>query len=277
MSAKVEQINRVTTTITTTAEEQFPHLLLRIVKYGILMVIITGVCVVLFLQAHAWMKRSTYFVLKKISVQGNYMLTRKEIASSLKLPENPHLFNIALGDLERQIASHPWIRNVKIGRDFPSTLKITVEERIPVAMIFGKETMLVDEEGMLLSPSENIRVYDVPCITGISYAKAKPGDRIEDRDFQNTLAMLKNLRSLDIGLWFKISEIQWEKGSSFLINLYDQALPVRIPKKGSLERRLYILNQFLRYMNTKDMFQEIALIDLTYDDLVITKNKRNER
>lgn len=276
MHTKIEQVTGVNTIITTTGDGQFPHLLLRFVKFGILMMIVTGTCIVIFLQAHAWMKRSTYFVLKRISVQGNYLLSRKEIASSLKLPENPHLFNISLDEIKRQISLHPWIRNVKVGRGFPSTLKITVEERMPVAMILGKVTMLVDGDGILLSPSENIRVYDVPCITGFSKAKAKPGDKIEDPDFQNTLTMLGNLRSLDIGLWFKISEIQWEKGDSFVINLYDQALPVRIPKTGSLERRLYILNQFLKYMNTKNTFQDIALIDLTYDDLLITKNKRNE-
>lgn len=272
MHTKIETAKQISGSVNEIQEQkEYPHSLLRAVKYITFGLIIAGICLVVFLQARRWLVQSPWFLLKKISVEGNYMLSQRELASAITLPEKPHLMTLPLEEIRGGIMANPWLREVTLNRVFPSTLKITVEERVPAAFILGEVNMLVDSEGYLLPQPEKTKAYDFPCITGIKNLETQTEGKSDNAELLAALAMLEKLRELDTGLWFKISEICWEEGTSFKIYLYEDAIPIRIPKEGRLRERLYILNHFLNYIASNNRFDEIALIDLTYEGQLITK------
>ena len=274
MQIKMETAEHISRSINEIqVQKEYSHSLLRTVKYVTFSLIIAGVCLVVFLQTRQWLASSPWFILSKISVEGNYMLSQRELAAAITLPENPHLMNLPLEEMRNEIKTNPWLKEVSLNRVFPSTLKITVEERVPAAFILGKVNMLVDNEGFLLPQPENMRAYDFPCITGIKNLAEQTEGKSDNADLLDALAMLEKLREIDTGFWFKISEICWDEGKSFKIFLYDDAIPIRIPKEGNLKERLYILNNFLNYLASNNRFQDIALIDLTYEGQLITKTR----
>lgn len=256
-----------------TEEGISPHLL-RAIRYSIIGLLALGAGYIIVLQTLNWMGNSEWFQLSKIIVEGNYVVGQREIASLIVLSKNPHLINLPLEVIRNQIEAHPWIAHARIHRVFPSTLKVEIEERKPAALVLSKNTFLVDEEGVVLPHQKNVRVHDVPCITGIADLAVDPGKKCDNANLKESLEILQALRSINPGVWFKISELSWQEGPSCLIYLYDYAIPIRIPKEGRLKERLFILSQFLHYAESENKLQDIAFIDVMYEGQLITKNHR---
>jgi cell division septal protein FtsQ len=66
------------------------------------------------------------------------------------------LGNILLCDLsalQKQLGAYSWVKDVRIQKVFPSTLKIDVLERAPFVLLEKNGLALIDEEGTVLEPS----------------------------------------------------------------------------------------------------------------------------
>ena len=70
----------------------------------------------------------------------------------------------------------------------PSTLRIEIEERVPVALIDRKDSIAVDAEGVILGPHSAGFEGCPPLLKGFGKKGSRPGDRIESSDFAPALA-----------------------------------------------------------------------------------------
>jgi cell division protein FtsQ len=82
---------------------------------------------------------------------------RESVSRTLKafLQTRP-LGNILLCDisaLQRQLESYPWVRDARVEKVFPATLKIEILEREPFVLIEKNGLAVVDVEGTVLEPS----------------------------------------------------------------------------------------------------------------------------
>ncbi len=99
--------------------------------------------------------------------------------------------------------THPWVKEATVVRELPDTLRISVKERIPRAVVLGREFALVDAEGVVLSLHTSYP-EGYPVITGIS-GSSEPGRLIIEA--QPAMEVLQNIsRSGLIGLE-RISEL----------------------------------------------------------------------
>lgn len=82
--------------------------------------------------------------------------------------QGKNLGNILLFDihhLQDAFRWHRWVKEVRVSKVFPSTLKIEVKERIPMAVLRKVNLYLVDRDGILLeqvNPEEN---FNLPLLT----------------------------------------------------------------------------------------------------------------
>ncbi|NOR14122.1 MAG: FtsQ-type POTRA domain-containing protein [Candidatus Aminicenantes bacterium] len=79
-----------------------------------------------------------------------------------------HLGNILLLDIDHlrhSLESHPWIKEVHIGKALPSRIKIVITERIPTAVIQSGSWVLIDREGVELSPITSPSEWKLPLFT----------------------------------------------------------------------------------------------------------------
>ena len=80
--------------------------------------------------------------------------TRENIRNDIeRFLQGKHLGNLLLLDIEtlkENILSHPWIKEVHMRKNFPSTVHILIKERIPVALMMGESLYLIDKEGVKL-------------------------------------------------------------------------------------------------------------------------------
>ncbi|MCK5352153.1 FtsQ-type POTRA domain-containing protein [bacterium] len=113
------------------------------------------------------------------------------------------LLKVDLKKVRQKVITHPWVKEATVVRELPDTLRISVKERIPRAVVLGREFALVDAEGVVLSLHTSYP-EGYPVITGISGSN-EPGRLIIEA--QPAMEVLQNIsRSGLIGLE-RISEL----------------------------------------------------------------------
>ena len=138
-------------------------------------------CVALILAAVGVSKlvASPLFGLSAVRVRGTMVLSEDEVlaASGVRVGE-PYL-SVDLAAIRHRLEAMPWVGHAEVRRDYPSSLRITVAERTPVASIVAaRRYWLVAADGVVLKaatakPPGVPFVADVPVSAGVG-----PGARL---------------------------------------------------------------------------------------------------
>lgn len=91
---------------------------------------------------------------------------KEQIANDIRLfLEGKHLGNLLVLDihnLKEKLIVHPWIKDIRIRKNFPSTLKIAILERHPAALLKKNGIALIDREGTILQKVDPSSHWDLP-------------------------------------------------------------------------------------------------------------------
>ena len=113
-----------------------------IVLFSVLVLIFTAVCFIVF------------FKIKTVTIEGAARYTEEEILAAFGVEEGTNLYAFDSDELEQAlITSLPYINNVIIERDLPSTVIIHVEEKEPCMYVE------INEEKFLLTDDMHILEY----------------------------------------------------------------------------------------------------------------------
>lgn len=144
---------------------------------------------------------------------------------------NPNLIHLALSEFKgeniyllpdekiaNKILHIPQIKDIRIGRIFPSTLKVRVNERIPIAVVstLNSEHYLIDDEGVLIDLVYNFTEFDLPCFSNISTNNLTPGDKIEDKNFQTLLVVFHKIQNSYPEFLMTLNEIYFDNDDVIL-------------------------------------------------------------
>lgn len=138
--------------------------------------------------------RSQLFEIKSVEVAGNVRLSADGVRARANVPPGATLIRFPSGKIEARLLEDPWISTVSISRDFPGSLRIRIEERIPVAIVdTGEEFWLVDGTGMVLG-QESLEGTGTPVvIRDVKGFDPKPGRASTADGLVNALAVLRGL------------------------------------------------------------------------------------
>ena len=101
--------------------------------------------------------------LSKIMVGGNFNhLEEQELAELVNMEIDGGFLSMNLNQLRQELQSHPWIHQVSVRREWPSTLKVEVIEVVPIAR-WGKKCFL-NRLGDQLSLPENSNLKSLPVL-----------------------------------------------------------------------------------------------------------------
>ncbi len=89
------------------------------------------------------------FLLKNIRIKGSSQLAESEILAKIQPFIKDSIFSTDMGKVKEAIASHPFIREVRVKRVFPFSILIDVNERRPSALWVSSagDVRILDEEG----------------------------------------------------------------------------------------------------------------------------------
>ncbi len=154
--------------------------------------LLTGAAVLLLLGSVLFLP----IPLGHIEISGNTQFTVEDAIFEGEIRQPVNVLQVSASELEERIRHDVRVANVTVRRQFPLTLQVVVEERIPLAVVQGEYSYaIIDKEGLVIDSVQAIRAADVPMITGKRMGNLLLGDQVEQEDIQKALAFLNALTS----------------------------------------------------------------------------------
>ncbi len=115
----------------------------------------------------AWVAgRSPLFDVDHFEVNGLSLHSSAAVIGSIAVENGTPLIDVDLGEVGAQIEMLPWVKEARVARQWPGTLRIDVVERVPVALIPSGEGIygLLDESGVVMAEATLGSAPDLPVI-----------------------------------------------------------------------------------------------------------------
>lgn len=210
-----------------------------------------------FIYSYNYLISSPYFLIKNTLVRGCRELTEKEVLALAALKPSQTIFAVNIESMSRRITSHPWIKSVAIGREFPQRLVVDIRERATLALCKREgELYLVDKDGVLFKKLETGDDVDVPVLTG--YFRE---GRLDKELFENTLLLIKVLAaSKSFPTLNAVAEINGSGVSG--LSLYTENGFCLQLGFGNYQSKLRRLLPVITALNKKNMNSGLLNIDL---------------
>jgi len=163
-----------------------------------------------------------------------------------------------------------YIKGVSITRRLPRKLNITIEERTPVAFIYGVGLNLIDPLGFLMPVPEMTRPWDLPVITGIRSKLGELGKQSMASTTYVALEILNYLETENTLLYAMVSQIDMSQDKYINLYLIRGGATIRI-NRNSYQKEMYVLKNYLiNYVDWVEL-DDIEYIDLRFEDQLIVK------
>ncbi len=155
-----------------------------------------------------------YLQMKDSEVTGTIHINPNIIHIALSGFKGKNLYLLEDETVRERLVQNPCVKDVRILRIFPSTLKVVIEERHPIACIQTdqNEYYLIDEQGVLLDKVALSDGLDVPVFCEISINNLTLGQEISDTNFKILLDVYKTLKMKYPDFLASVNEFYIEDG-----------------------------------------------------------------
>ena len=168
---------------------------------------ITGRALIVVITASiAIMLLTPGFDIKEINVYGNSVLKEEDIIQSSGIVKGINIFGVSLKNAKDSIGQMGYIESVKVKRNLPDTIDITVVEAVGVAYIVAKNGyVIITADGRSLdvinpeelkgnSQNEKDELNSLPIIKGIKNIKYKIGEKIKSDETEKLEILFECLK-----------------------------------------------------------------------------------
>ncbi len=166
---------------------------------------------------------SDEFILRDLVVQSDGNLDESHLIEIANVSPGMNLMKLDLDLIQRQISALPQVEKAEITRELPDRLRISVEERIPVAWLSSpaqgirphdfERGFLMDKDGVLFRClSLNDGVNSLPSIESFETAEPKDGCKIESSAVRAALKFIAASDSRFLPQGLTIREVRIREG-----------------------------------------------------------------
>jgi cell division protein FtsQ len=132
-----------------------------------------------------------FFRMRKVEIEGLRYLPPADVAARMQVDTTQSIW-IDLGPVEKRVAAHPQVADVRLRRKLPGTLVVRVTEHLPVAIVPTRSGFsVVDARGVVLPMDPSRTAVNLPVVA--------------QRDTM-LLRLLAGIRSAQPGLFERISQ-----------------------------------------------------------------------
>lgn len=153
-----------------------------------LLIIFSGILAVIFLK-------TSLFEIKNVEVKNNYIVSKDEIVTLANV-RGENIFLISKKKIKENIASNPYVKEIKIQRSLPDEVVIDVKEKEIKGLIKLKNSFInVDRDGNMVQVVNQFPNCKLPLIEGVKIEQYEPNKSIVGED-ENKLKALKSVLTL---------------------------------------------------------------------------------
>ncbi|MFI3313080.1 MAG: FtsQ-type POTRA domain-containing protein [Eubacteriales bacterium] len=205
-----------------------------------------------------------FFRVEEIAVTGNALYTVEELQNASGVEEGDNLLILSKGDVAGSImAVLPYVEEVRISKELPNRLTITIVESEASYMVSGDDGnwWLINSEGKLLEQADAI-AGTYPTISDLVVIEPVAGMDMETENpdvADAAVAVMKQLESTDyLG---KIVEINVEKPYE-IIMYYEDIYQIELGGYDQMSYKIQYLTAVLEQLRET----ETGIIDLTLSE-----------
>jgi len=207
---------------------------------------------------------------QNIEINGCDILSHENILELGGIKNINETTEIETEQIAKKLLETPIIKGVSITMQLPRTLIITIEERKPIAFIYGKGLNLIDEEGYLIPVPKVKKLWDLPYVSGISENLGSLGEKTESLQALKTISLVNYIRNKNVFLSSMISEINLSHKDFLEIILVSGGAKIKL-NKNNFEKELYILQNYINNFLDLNELANIDYIDLRFQDQLVVK------
>jgi len=132
------------------------------------------------------------FGLRTITVLGNQRVSAETIGLAAGLSRGRPLLTIHRSDVAERVCGIPWVRSARISRVLPDTLRIDVEERVPVAraLLSDGACMVLGDGGVVVEGSCAEGAPELE-VVGAELTDLSPGGHLIEASISDLLDLLR--------------------------------------------------------------------------------------
>ncbi len=104
----------------------------------------------------------------RVEVRGNHFLSEGEVRELLGPAVGVNILRVDIAAITARLKASPWVADATVARALPNGLRITVRERIPLALAEVDRLYLMDGEGDLIDIyGPRTGAFDLPIVRGL--------------------------------------------------------------------------------------------------------------
>ncbi len=211
-------------------------------------------------------KLADVFVVKRIVLEGNRSLSEDLLLDELADVQGSPMLGVDPPALADSLRQHPRVRDVVVGRQFPSTITVDVEECREVAVLISNGGVWsIDESRVVLPLPGTAWPLDLPVITGLM-SDPESGSTLSDSGIVKALdwvlaaAELPRVQAWLSELHLSGGELSWIAGDDGRIAL---------PGAHSVIAQVATIDAYLASDKTEDG----RFIDLSFPDYLVVRRE----
>src|SRR4030067_1752790 len=190
-------------------------------------------------NADASLKQSSFmnrrFTVQSVRVTGNNFVSMEELNPYLQRVKGVNIFKSDIEDLAKKLRNNPWIKDVSVRREPPSSIAVNIVERTPAVYVNSMGGLhLTDEEGTLLGEKEGLS-FGLPVVYGVSLEGAGTGERSSSGALRSAIRVRNELSSLP---WIELSQTGIEIDERSNITLHLRGYKIRLGHDRHREKLL---------------------------------------
>lgn len=228
-----------------------------------------GTIIALFVLSVQWKAAQK---ITGVAVTGNLMFPEETIRARADVPIGGLMDTVGLSAISERLTGDPYISRAVVGRTYPGTVTINVEERIPVVSFHRNRAILhVDGEGVVLPRMDSDVPLDLPFVTGIpELMRAPVGRPVDSDEYFEALGILQAALETDTLVYRLISEVDMNDGGDIVIHSVDLGVPIKFGR-GDARRKFTLLGEFWTKFALEEGPEKLDYLDLRFSDQVVAK------
>ena len=226
-------------------------------------VMVLGAAVASVPEAYSGLQGSDLFKLQEITVVGSGLLSAEEVVARSGLTNGTNLFEANLQTATDSIVAHPLVRSALLLRRPPDSLIISVEERVPIALVSTDEGLLGFDRDATRFGLPNVP-FDLPIVTGVDGVLADT--TASQFAIEHRIArFVQTAQAEEPAFWSRVSEVcvtSVEEGDLIL----SDGTTLRVRLEGIVAQ----IKNFRAFMASGSVLPEdLAYVDLRYENQVV--------
>lgn len=208
------------------------------------------------------------FAIETIEINNTGSLNRTEIQAWAGVSKGQNLMQVNLLSVQKRLQRIPYIAGVQVERSLPSTLRITINERLPVARLMpyspkgnllAQYNYYIDSGGYVMRPKEGERLKPLPVITGVSIDEVRVGEFMEKEEVLSALNLLRAASYYGLKSQLDLRQLEIQPRGILVVRTRDRGL-IRF-RTDHLDQQIKRLQAIFNHSQRNHKY--IRTVDLT--------------